>query len=479
MHRTVITTCFCAITGLAATAHAQTLCGSEDAKVSPSTGQAGDLFGASLDAAAAGFGIVGAPEAGDEGSGAGRAYLYTLNTTVPQLLFELAADDGADGIDFGRSVAADNALALVGAPAESSLGPAAGAAYLYLRSTGMQIDKLTASDGRGLDLFGGSVDIDFDRAVIGASDKASSTGAVYVFEIVGLDAVERFKLTASDASAVDRFGRSVSIDGGGGGAGETGYALIGAPGNDDAGASSGSAYLFNIETGQEVAKLVAADASAGVQFGYQVELLIEGDVALAAVSAKTNNPDGSDGSVYLFDISDRANPVQLSKVTATDTLSASDFGVSVSLTPDVLLVGALSGETTLAGTAYSFDISDPANPVQTSIIRPSNPVTFAQFGATVALYESPTGLRLFAGAPADDAGDPIAGNPDVGALHALSIDVCRPDIDGDCLLTIFDFLGFQNLFDAGDLAADFDGDGSLTIFDFLAYQNAFDAGCGG
>ncbi|MEQ8845912.1 MAG: GC-type dockerin domain-anchored protein [Phycisphaerales bacterium] len=54
---------------------------------------------------------------------------------------------------------------------------------------------------------------------------------------------------------------------------------------------------------------------------------------------------------------------------------------------------------------------------------------------------------------------------------------CRVDIDGDGALTIFDFLGFQNLFDAGDLQADFDGDGALTIFDFLTFQNEFDAGC--
>ena len=54
---------------------------------------------------------------------------------------------------------------------------------------------------------------------------------------------------------------------------------------------------------------------------------------------------------------------------------------------------------------------------------------------------------------------------------------CRVDLDGDGQLTIFDFLEYQNLFDAGDLAADFDGDGSLTIFDFLAFQNEFDAGC--
>jgi|GEM_PF-3685360 len=54
---------------------------------------------------------------------------------------------------------------------------------------------------------------------------------------------------------------------------------------------------------------------------------------------------------------------------------------------------------------------------------------------------------------------------------------CPADLDGDGDLTIFDFLAFQNLFDAMDPAADFDGDGAFTIFDFLAFQNAFDAGC--
>ena len=54
---------------------------------------------------------------------------------------------------------------------------------------------------------------------------------------------------------------------------------------------------------------------------------------------------------------------------------------------------------------------------------------------------------------------------------------CRADLDGDGELTLFDFLAFQNAFDAGDLLADFDGDGVLTLFDFLAFQNEFDAGC--
>jgi len=54
---------------------------------------------------------------------------------------------------------------------------------------------------------------------------------------------------------------------------------------------------------------------------------------------------------------------------------------------------------------------------------------------------------------------------------------CAADMDADGELTIFDFLGFQNRFDAGSMEADFDGDGALTIFDFLGFQNEFDLGC--
>ncbi|MEQ9095211.1 MAG: GC-type dockerin domain-anchored protein [Phycisphaerales bacterium] len=64
----------------------------------------------------------------------------------------------------------------------------------------------------------------------------------------------------------------------------------------------------------------------------------------------------------------------------------------------------------------------------------------------------------------------------IAGLASVS-NACPADLDGDGSLTIFDFLAFQNFFDAGDPIADFDGDGDLTLFDFLAYQNAFDAGC--
>ncbi|MEQ8845097.1 MAG: PQQ-dependent sugar dehydrogenase [Phycisphaerales bacterium] len=76
----------------------------------------------------------------------------------------------------------------------------------------------------------------------------------------------------------------------------------------------------------------------------------------------------------------------------------------------------------------------------------------------------------------DGAGELLVLTTD-GTILGLLPAPCRADLDGDGELTLFDFLAFQNLFDAGDPAADFDGDGDLTIFDFLAFQNEFAGGC--
>jgi hypothetical protein len=68
-------------------------------------------------------------------------------------------------------------------------------------------------------------------------------------------------------------------------------------------------------------------------------------------------------------------------------------------------------------------------------------------------------------------------NTAVTADGVIEVVKCPPDLDGNGRLTIFDFLEFQNLWQAGDFAADYDGDGDLTIFDYLAYQNAYQQRC--
>jgi hypothetical protein len=90
------------------------------------------------------------------------------------------------------------------------------------------------------------------------------------------------------------------------------------------------------------------------------------------------------------------------------------------------------------------------------------------------VFDDGNGPALFASGGFERAGGAVS----VGiARFGCNPADCRADLDGDGALTIFDFLAFQNLFDAGDLTADFDGDGALTLFDFLAFQNDFDIGC--
>ncbi|MGD1917167.1 MAG: GC-type dockerin domain-anchored protein [Phycisphaerales bacterium] len=101
-------------------------------------------------------------------------------------------------------------------------------------------------------------------------------------------------------------------------------------------------------------------------------------------------------------------------------------------------------------------------------------------------------MSIGGGGDVNADGDPdiLIGSPDhdpfgrnsAGAAYVMyggppESDPCPADIDGDGLLTIFDFLTFGTLFDAGDPLADFDGDGELTFFDFLDFQTAFGEGC--
>ena len=71
-------------------------------------------------------------------------------------------------------------------------------------------------------------------------------------------ATQQAKLTASDAAAFDAFGGAVAVDG------ET--AVVGAQGNDGAGAGSGAAYVFvrSGSTWSQQAKLTAAASSDSV-----------------------------------------------------------------------------------------------------------------------------------------------------------------------------------------------------------------------
>jgi hypothetical protein len=100
--------------------------------------------------------------------------------------------------------------------------------------------KLLASDGDAYHYFGYSLSLSDESALIGAfgdDDNGSFSGAAYLFAWDGTTWVEEAKLLASDGTERDLFGISVSLSGE--------RALVGAFWNNANGYDSGAAYLFH------------------------------------------------------------------------------------------------------------------------------------------------------------------------------------------------------------------------------------------
>ncbi|MCH8045257.1 MAG: PEP-CTERM sorting domain-containing protein [Planctomycetes bacterium] len=228
--------------------------------------------------------IVGSTD-DDDDNGFYAAYLFDV--TTGQERFRLTPDVDVPFSNFGISVAIGGETAIVGA--RDGDVSRSGSAFLFDVHTGRQLFKLTPSDGRRADIFGEAVAISGNTAIIGAAlheEAGIATGAAYLFDVTTGE--QLFRLTASDGADGDNFGWSVAIDGN--------TALVGALGDDDAGQQSGSAYLFDVITGEELAKLTASDAAEFDRFG---SVGISGSVSI--VGASRDDDDGSQsGSAYLF-----------------------------------------------------------------------------------------------------------------------------------------------------------------------------------
>ena len=123
----------------------------------------GDWFGYSV-ANSRGTAIVGSPKDNDNGDDSGSAYLF--DTTTGSRLFKLKPNDGDRLDQFGYSVAISGNTAIVGNSGDDDNGFAPGSEYLFDVTTGKQQFKLTPDDGEELDLFGYSVAISGDTAIV-------------------------------------------------------------------------------------------------------------------------------------------------------------------------------------------------------------------------------------------------------------------------------------------------------------------------
>jgi RNA polymerase subunit RPABC4/transcription elongation factor Spt4 len=332
-----------------------------DRKLTAPDGVSGDNFGfsAALDGNIA---LIGSYADDDNGNRSGSAYLF--DTTSGDLLHKLTAPDGANEDNFGWSVAIDGNLALIGAYVDDSF---TGSAYLFDTTSGDFLHKLTAPDGISHDRFGWSVAIDGDFALIGASgddDNGGSSGSAYLFDTTTGNFL--YKLTAPDSASQDWFGYSVAIDGN--------SALIGSRQDDDNGSDSGSAYLFDLTSGDLLHKLTAPDGASQDWFGYSVA--IDGNSALIG-----SRLDDNKGSAYLFDT---ASGELLHKLTAFDGAVGDDFGEAVAIDGNLALIGSQrdDNEGIENGSVYLFDTT--SGELLQKLIA-SDTASLDRFGRAIAL----------------------------------------------------------------------------------------------
>jgi hypothetical protein len=360
----------------------------EEAKLLASDGDVNDLFG--IEVCISGDTVViAAMDDDDNGSDSGSAYIFRFNGSSWVEEAKLLASDGAADDLFGRSVSMSGDTALIGAPHNDPCGSNSGSAYIFRfnGSSWVEEQKLTASD----DGFGISVGIWGDTAVIGAWDVTDhNSGSAYIFRFNGSSWAEETKLLASDGASWDYFGTTIGISG------DT--AVIGAWADDDNGDKSGSAYIFGLEGATWEEKLLASDGAVFDEFGLSAG--ISGDTAI--IGAHGDDPNGNNsGSAYIF----RFNGTSWSqedKLLATDGTEGDEFGWSVGISGDTAVIGAYADDPcgSNSGSAYIFRYKDPNSGwVQEAKLTASDGSVDDYFGYSVGIW----GDTAVIGAYADGA----------------------------------------------------------------------------
>jgi hypothetical protein len=439
----------------------------ESRTLTPIELEAQDRLGCAVDVSG-GVVAVGARLDDDDGLNAGAVYLF--DPTDGARLGKLLPSDSIAGGGFGTSVAIDlehtTPYLVVGKPSDRELGIDGGAAYVFNAGTGLAIAKYLAPSGNAGNKFGTSVAIDGGIAVIGAPENSTNgprSGRAYVYNLDTGTLLHTLQPKTPQNESL--FGWSIAIS--------DGMVVVGARREQGAGSNSGVAYVFSAATGQQLARFTPADNAANDQFGYAVAL--SGDTA--AIGAVGDGDNGAaSGSVYIYDISLPAAPVMLHKLLASDGFAGDELGRAVDIAPIAgghrVAAGAWRTGNDV-GAAYVFDLDAAGATVSQTRLGASNAIDNAVFGVAVTIGNDG---RVIVGAEEDDALFNNAGG--VYVFDDPDAPPCPADLTEDGQLNFFDVAAFIAAYNAqspdADLAAPF---GVLNFFDVAAYIALYNAGC--
>ena len=335
---------------------------------------------------------VGGNQADNSAAVSGAVYVFTRTGSVWTQQAYLKASNAETGDFFGFSLALSGDTLVVGAPAEDSNATGvggtqidnsaieSGAVYVFTR-TGViwtQQAYLKASNAETGDFFGSSLALSGDTLVVGtgqegsnatgvggnqADNSAAGSGAAYVFTRTGGVWTQQAYLKASNTEAWDSFGASLALSGDtlvvGAPAEDSNATGVGGTQGDNSAVESGAAYVFTRTGGvwTQQAYLKASNTETGDSFGTSVAL--SGDTLVVGAPAEDSNATGvggtqsnnsalGSGAVYVFT---RTGMVwtQQAYVKASNTAADDQFGGSLALAGDVLVVSATQEDSNAIG----------------------------------------------------------------------------------------------------------------------------------
>ncbi len=444
----------------AALALSVSACAWSQTKLVPADVAAYDVAGLSV-SVSGNLAIIGSPYDDDKGSGSGSATIFRFNGTAWIQEVKLLAADGAAYDSFGSAVGISGDRVAVAARYDDDGGVNSGSVYIFHfdGSDWVPEAKLHAGDAAPFDDFGCSLSIDGDRILVGArndADKGFDSGSAYLFHRSGSAWTQEAKLTASDGTAFDRFGSSVSIRGG--------VAAVGAPIDDPSGWGSGSAYVFRLggSVWSQEAKLKANDFSSSDEFGHSVA--VDGNVI--AIGAWGDDDAGWDaGAAYVFRFTGGVWS-QDQKLVPNDGAAGDYFGSGVAIRGNNVLVGSPLCDATgpASGAAYRFRWSGSNWTQQQKLTAASNDPIYG-FGYSVSIDVS----AYLVGTPYDDDHGTESGCAQVFTI----LDSLFGDLNGDGVVDQFDMAILLGAWADLGGPADLDEDGIVGASDLALILGAW------
>jgi hypothetical protein len=213
---------------------------------------------------------------------------------------------------------------------------------------------------------------------------------------------ETTKITDPDGSHGAWFGCAAAVAGP--------VVVVGAESDDQVASSAGSASIFELATGQRLARLVPDEGDRYAAFGYAVAT----DGTVVAVGAPESDIPGDMGGYV--DLYPAAGGARLARILSPRPFNR--FGWDVAIDGQRLIIGAPYdwGDAWQTGAAYVYDIANPAAPALLSrLIKPGEQQTDEgrRFGRSVAIDGDTVLIAM-----------PLENNPNgirAGSVYAFTI----------------------------------------------------------